>query len=346
MAVLPGLEERDNHAICEQVLPVLAADDPSVRGNRQSAVALVNAPVIGIPELDRVASERLVAIRRSRRLARLSLSTAALLRPPFRRRRHRLQVALDLTKLRGVGFIVRRKTSEIVDFLEDALHAVLGIGMVAEPLRRAPAFAFRFDLLEKLRHRARIVVVIVEDLRSYKIRLALGLSRVPQKDRIYSDTSGKLRDDTAQTVAADNPSKCRQGQLPGVGFGRLVGPVAQGDVTYLVTHDTRKLRFVVGRFDGTPVDIEEPPGESEGVDGRVVDSFELIGVALSRRPVSQTTAQAVEVTVDSSVIQQRQLALRFLRGLAAQLDVLLRRKEVPPRLQFRALGISQGREQQ
>ena len=164
--VMVRLKDVDNHSVGERPFAT-AVIHHAARGDKTHRTALaVGAPVIRIAHPQRLI---LVALEVARRLVGPAGAPATrLLRRPaaFGRRREREHVSLDLTELRGIGLIAPRWTAELLHFVVDALHAVLRAGMVREKLRRVPTLALRFDFLEKLRHRARVVTRVVEDLRA------------------------------------------------------------------------------------------------------------------------------------------------------------------------------------
>ena len=115
----------------------------------------------------------------------------------------------------------------------------------------------------------------------------------------------------------------------------------------LMGHDGRKLRFVVGHFDGPAVDEHISTRQGKRVDSLIVHAVKCEGILhsacweLGREPHSQFR----QIGVHFGRIAKRQLSLRIHRRSFAHLDVLLRGKHIPSGLQRRALGGGSRRQQ-
>src|SRR5437879_8821526 len=120
--------------------------------------------------------------------------------------------------------------------------------------------------------------------------------------------------------------------------------MAQFHMGDFVCHYTGQLSLSVSSLQNAAVDVNEPTRQRERVDGTVVDELELILKIMVRRVRRQAATQAVQIGVDSRVVQHGNLALSVAGNLPAELGVLLRRKQVPARLQLRAFRPSQRRQ--
>ena len=117
-----------------------------------------------------------------------------------------------------------------MDFLVDAFDPVVRARMIGEELHRPAARVLGLELLEELRHGARVVPGIVENLRAHDVGLSFGRPRVLQQNGIDGEAGAQLRERALGGVVADHTAQDREGQLRGRRLAGLVRAVAQGHV--------------------------------------------------------------------------------------------------------------------
>ena len=83
------------------------------------------------------------------------------------------------------------------------------------------------------------------------------------------------------------------------------------------------------------VDVDEAAGQGEGVDVARVHDADLVGELGPGRLRGQPAEDGLDVALGVAVVEQRELPLRLDRRLASDLDVLLGREDVEPRLDLR-----------
>src|SRR5206468_10413539 len=88
----------------------------------------------------------------------------------------RLKVSFYVLEFARVGLVSRWQPAQLLNFLVNQLDAVFRAWVAGEEIGRPPSFSLGLQLLKKLRHRPRIVVVIVEDLCARQVCLALGIA--------------------------------------------------------------------------------------------------------------------------------------------------------------------------
>ncbi len=214
-------------------------------------------------------------------------------------------------------------------FLEDVVVAIAGVRVVAQPLRSAGS-ALLLDRPEHVRHLARVVSRARHDLRPLEIGLLLVLAAESQERRAETEL-GPLRDG-APRAPADNRAEHgpdKRADFVRRGLRGLRGPVPQRHVADLVREDARHFPFALGRLDHPAVDVHRAARQRERVDLPHVDDLERVlelGMPLARRnPLHQPASDVRHVRGHGVVAEERQLLLDLDGGLAAELDVLLRR---------------------
>ena len=105
----------------------------------------------------------------------------------------------------------------------------------------------------------------------------------------------------------------------------------------LVREDARNFSFPVGRLEDAPVDIDEASRESKGIDARIVDESELIGVRLERSDRCELLSQAIDVFAQEGVADEIEFLLGFACNPAAHLNIFVGREYVETRFEFGAL---------
>ena len=120
-------------------------------------------------------------------------------------------------KLRGILPGVGRRAPESFDFMLDFADAVFRIRVVAEKLDCAP-LALSLNLFEKFDHPLGIVSAIVKDLRSHEVRLALGVTRIFQKQRIEPEPYTQLRQYGTDGITSQHPSQDSERRLRQIRF--------------------------------------------------------------------------------------------------------------------------------
>jgi hypothetical protein len=168
--------------------------------------------------------------------------------------------------------------------------------------------------------------------------LPFGVTGVLQQQAVHRKAGAQLGQYRAGGVTAQLAAQNSQWYLRRIGFRSLVGAMAQRYVGDFVRDHAGELRFVVRCLDGAAVDVEEPARQGEGVDGAVVHRFELVGVFCPGCFLRQLAAQVIQIAIHARIVPDGQLALGVGGNLGADFHVLLRRKQVPTRLQFGSLG--------
>src|SRR5262249_30416125 len=153
------------------------------RGNRHRASLSILTPVVGIPELQTISIKGREASRWRCRLSISRICRAVGSSRTFRRSGQSGQKVLRRLKLGGILPGAGRRAPDSFDFMLDVADAVFRVRVVAEKLDCAP-LALSLNFFEKFDHSLGIVSAIVKDLRSHEIRLAFGITRIFQKQRI------------------------------------------------------------------------------------------------------------------------------------------------------------------
>ena len=109
----------------------------------------------------------------------------------------------------------------------------------------------------------------------------------------------------------------------------------QNNVADLVCHHSRNLILRIGSLNGSTIHIDETARQSECIDCSIIHDLELIWVLFTRRMGGQLFSKRVNVAGGLPVIENRQLHFSLFRGFPPHLDILLRREQIPARLQFR-----------
>ena len=133
------------------------------------------------------------------------------------------------------------------------------------------------------------------------------------------------------------------GDLNEIGFGGLIGAVAEHDVAHFVAEDAGDLGFVIGGGDEAGVNVHGPAGEGEGVDGGVVDDFEGEGKLLAFDGIDEAFTDAIDVGVESGIGNDLELGFDLLGVFLPHFDVLVGGEEVPTGLES---ALFFGREQE
>src|SRR5262245_695062 len=109
----------------------------------------------------------------------------------------------------------------------------------------------------------------------------------------------------------------------------------QNDVANLVRYHSRDLILGIGSLNGSAIHIDETPWQRECINCGVIDDLELVWVLVTRRVGGQLLSNRVDIGGSLPVMQDRQLRFSLFRGFPPHLNVLLRREQIPARLQFR-----------
>jgi hypothetical protein len=88
------------------------------------------------------------------------------------------------------------------------------------------------------------------------------------------------------------------------------------------------LAFVLRSLDEPAVHVHVTARQRKRVDVGGVDDLELIGERLSRSDRRETIADPIDIGFDRLVVENRQLLLRGLRGLSADLLILRRGEKI------------------
>ncbi len=108
------------------------------------------------------------------------------------------------------------------------------------------------------------------------------------------------------------------------------------DVADLVRHYSGYLRLIICGIDRAAVDVNKTAWQRERVDRGIIHDLELVRIFFARRVRGQLLSERINVGGRLTVVKYLQLTFRLLRRLSSHLDVLLRREEIPARLQFGA----------
>src|SRR5436309_5475311 len=109
----------------------------------------------------------------------------------------------------------------------------------------------------------------------------------------------------------------------------------QNNVANLVCHHSSNLILRIGSLNGSTIHIDETARQSECIDCGIIHDLELIRVLFTRRVGGQLFSKRVDIAGGLPVIEDRQLHFSLFRGFPPYLDILLRREEIPARLQSR-----------
>jgi hypothetical protein len=99
--------------------------------------------------------------------------------------------------------------------------------------------------------------------------------------------------------------------------------VAPLDVTDLVSQHTRQLVHAPRGEDGSTVEVDVAPGNSEGVEARVHDDPEAVDEGLGLHLAHDRLPQAVHHSQDDRIVDDRELLLHLRVEGGAQLTLLL-----------------------
>src|SRR5262249_2256452 len=125
-------------------------------------------------------------------------------------------------------------------------------------------------------------------------------------------------------------------QLPLAG---LIRSMAENHMPYLVSHDSRQLRFVVGGLDGSAIDVYRTAGQSKCIDRLVIHDFERERkLVFVRRFSYELLTESRNVVNRLPIVHERKLPLRVLRGFPAEFDVLFDAEIVQTGFQSGALS--------
>src|SRR5207302_686559 len=89
--------------------------------------------------------------------------------------------------------------------------------------------------------------------------LAFRRAGILQQDRVDGEASDRLRH-RAHCIVAKGASKDPEGYLPGIGFGGLIGTMAQFHMGDFVRHHTGHLSLIVGSLQNAAVDVTQATG--------------------------------------------------------------------------------------
>src|SRR3954447_20601827 len=99
--------------------------------------------------------------------------------------------------------------------------------------------------------------------------------------------------------------------------------------------DACQFAFIARGVDHAAVDVNESAGQREGVDVRLVDDAEAILKLRPARVRGEALTDAIQVRIRLRVVQDRELLLRLHCRLLADVDIVLRRKEIEARFDLR-----------
>ena len=219
---------------------------------------------------------------------------------------------------------------------------MLRAGVIGKELgRRAHLLLHVREHREEIGQGVRIVSGVVRDLRAQDVRLALVRARVLEQQGVHGE-GAHGGDQFSQRVVAQHASQHGHAHRGRQGLRHLAGAVPQRHVRNLVADHARQLRLIVGGLDQAAVHVHVSARKGKRVDVRHVHAFELVGILLAGSKLRQTLPELVQVTVHLLVFQHGKLLFGLLRKLCAELDVVLRRKQVPAGFQLRAIIRARG----
>jgi hypothetical protein len=336
------------YSISESGLPVACIDYATVGSKSDIVVLALSSPVVWIFQRETLQPQRGHACRGWANLDRAwrrwswAFACGGCARSGFGYEGKSEDFALDGFEFGRIPRAFLRRAADFANFYFHAFDTVIRIGVIGEKFGRGLGFVVGAEFFEEGGHGPWIVTGIVEDLRAHDIRLGFGTSRIFQEHAARGELPG-ARGKRAGCSAEDaaRGTKNSGAECGVLGFGGLVGAVAQGHVGELVSHDRGELGFVIGGFDGASIDENEPAGERKGVDGFVVDAvkfpwiFDAVGVEV----IDQAHANFREVGVDFGIVAHGELLAGFAGDLAAEFDVLLSGEGIDAGLELGAIGV-------
>ena len=192
------------------------------------------------------------------------------------------------------------------------------------------------ERLEEVDHIDRRVARRGEDLRSPNVRLRLDVAAVLQEQRIETETTDRIDDlrRSRTDFSAEKSAENTDAGLCEVGLRRLMCPVPQRDMGNLVRHDAGDFALIACIVENAAIDVDEPAGERERINIRRIHHSEAILKLRAARVRRKSLSDRVHICSHLRIIENWQLLLGLSRRLLADLDVVLWRKKIEPRLEF------------
>jgi hypothetical protein len=123
-------------------------------------------------------------------------------------------------------------------------------------------------------------------------------------------------------------------------FSGLIRAVPKRHVRQFVGHHRRKLRFIIRSFNGAAVDEYKSSRKGKGIDSLIVHTMELPGIIhpTGVEMLNEAMAEFGEIGIHLGIVAHGHFLFDFLRGFAAQFNVLLRREGVDAGFDLSPLG--------